>query len=252
LIRSIVAIFVLLLVTPPLSLATIFGALFGASDRTYDALARAWCRSILWASGVPILAEKVDHIPRDRPVVILSNHESWLDVVVLAVLVPQRFRFVAKQELRRIPLWGRAWQAAGHISIDRQDTQRAIESLRRAEETVRSDNSAVIIFPEGTRAVTDEMLPFKKGGFRLALSIGADIVPVGIEGSREALPRDSWRLRRRLIIVRFGVPIRASDYGEDRIDELMMMVRGAIDTLRHPPDEPGTEDHAGDHEHSRA
>lgn len=251
-INSALAMLVMLLVTPPLSLAAILGALFGASDRTQDALARAWSGSILRAGGVQFRAEGLDNVPRHRPVVILSNHTSWLDVPILAVLVPKRFRFVAKEELRRVPLWGRAWEAAGHISIDRQDTQRAIESLRRAEALVRTDNSAVIIFPEGTRSRTDAMLPFKKGGFRMAVAIGADIVPVGIDGSREALPRDSWRLRRRPIIVRFGSPIRAAEYGEDRLDDLMTAVRGAIDALRHPPDEPGTEDHAGDHEHSRA
>jgi 1-acyl-sn-glycerol-3-phosphate acyltransferase len=250
-IRTFWTILVVLFVTPPLSLAAIVGALVRADDRLPDWLGRAWCRTILWASGVPVRAVGLEHVPRDRPVVIASNHASWFDVAALATLIPNRYRFVAKRELERVPLWGRAWRAAGHISIDRQDTQAAIRSLAIAGELIRSDNSAVVIFPEGTRSASDEMLPFKKGAFRLAMQLGVDIVPVGITGSRDVLPRNAWRVRRRPIIVRFGVPVAVAALGEDRLDELMQRVRSDIERLRHPVNGPESEEHAGYRERTR-
>jgi 1-acyl-sn-glycerol-3-phosphate acyltransferase len=250
-IRSAILLFVMLIVTPPLSLIAIFASFVGAPDRFYDRLARVWCRCALLASGVPVYAEGLEKVPRDRPIIVASNHVSWFDVLALAVLVPQRYRFVAKQELRRVPLWGRAWQASGHISVDRKDTQAAVRSLNEAGRLIRTDNSAVVIFPEGTRATGDEMLPFKKGAFRLALSLGVDIVPTAVIGSGEVLPRNGWRVRKRPIIVRFGLPVATRGVGEDRLDALIERVRADIEALRRARHDHGMEDHAGDHEHSR-
>jgi 1-acyl-sn-glycerol-3-phosphate acyltransferase len=251
-IRSAWTVLVMLMVTPPLSLLVIVASFTTVDERFYDRIGRLWCRCALWASGVPIRAEGLEHVPRDRPVIIVSNHASWFDVLALAVLVPQRYRFVAKQELSRVPLWGRAWQACGHISVNRQDTQAAVKSLAAAGRLIRTDNSAVVIFPEGTRSATGELLPFKKGAFRLALSLGADLVPAAVIGSRDVLPRNGWRVRKRPIIVRFGFPVVVGNIGEDRLDDLIGRVRRDIEGMMRASTNPASEDHAGDHQHSRA
>jgi 1-acyl-sn-glycerol-3-phosphate acyltransferase len=250
-IRSIVTYLFVLLVTPPLSLAVILGSFFGMPRWVHDGIPRMWCRWIIAVAGIPIRTEGLEHLPRDRAIVVASNHESWIDVGVLAVLIPQRYRFVGKKELQRVPIWGRAWVAAGHISVDREDTQSAVRSLQQASELVRADNSAVVIFPEGTRTKTGELMPFKKGAFRLAAGLGVDIVPVGISGSREMLPRGGWRIRKGRITVRFGEPIPTQGYGPERTDELMARVRAAIERLRDAPAPAKSEENAGNHEHSR-
>jgi len=250
-IRSLITYLVLLIVTPPLSVVVIFGSFIGMPNWIADGIPRFWCALLIRVAGIPITAEGLERMPRDRPVVITCNHQSWLDVGALATLVPQRYRFVGKRELERVPLWGRAWVAAGHISVDRANTQEAVRSLQRASELVRTDNSAIIIFPEGTRSPTGELLPFKKGAFRLAAGLGIDIVPVGISGSREMLPRGGWRIREGRITVRFGEPIPPRGYGPGQIDELMARVRAAIERLRALPADPNSEDNAGNHEHPR-
>lgn len=218
-----------------LSTAAILASLFGHRGGFYDWVARAWSRWILWASGVKVMVEGMENIHADRPEIIASNHQSWFDVFALASVVPKRFRFIAKEELRKIPLFGKAWESAGHISINRQDRSRAIVALDAAAELVRSDNSSIVIFPEGTRSPTGELLPFKKGAFMLALRTGLEIVPAACIGSRAILKKGDWLVRSGTIIVRFGEPVDSSQFDEQHREVLMHIVRERIaDLLNHP------------------
>jgi 1-acyl-sn-glycerol-3-phosphate acyltransferase len=221
--------------TPPLSLLIIAGSVAGASGRFYERVGRFWARWLLRASGVRVQAWGLHHIAPGRPQIILANHVSWYDVGAITDVVPKRYRFVGKQELTRVPLWGRAWQAAGSIAIDRSDTQRAIASLDAAAKLVRTDNSAIIIFPEGTRSPDGTLQPFKKGAFMLALHSGIEIVPAAVLGSREILPKGSWRVRGGRIIVRFGSPIPTAGYTQLQREELMARVRSEMEALLHAP-----------------
>jgi 1-acyl-sn-glycerol-3-phosphate acyltransferase len=221
--------------TALLSLLIIIAALFGHRGGIYDWTAHTWAKLAIWSSGVRIQIEGVENLPQDRPVIIASNHQSWFDVFSLGAIIPQRYRFIAKAELRRIPLFGKAWESAGHISIDRKDRNKAIRALDQAATLVRSDNSAVVIFPEGTRSPTGELLPFKKGAFMMALRTGIEIVPTAVLGSRAVQPKGDWRVRRGKIIVRYGPPIDSSQYDEDHREALMLEVRKRIEAMLHAP-----------------
>lgn len=207
--------------------------LFGRSW-VFEWGARAWSRWILRASGCRLEVEGLEHVASDRPQVIVSNHQSWFDVFALALGVPKRYHFVAKRELERIPLFGTAWKAAGHISIDRSDRQSAIRSLARAGEQLRAERSAVVIFPEGTRSPDGALLPFKKGAFMLALTSGVEIVPAAVSGTRAILPKGEWRVRPGRITVRFGPPVPVPEGREGGADALIREVRGRVADLRDP------------------
>jgi 1-acyl-sn-glycerol-3-phosphate acyltransferase len=251
-IRSVFTLLVALVVTPPLALLAAIAPLLRLRPTVCDWITRAWLNSLTRATGVPVRADGLHNLPADRPALLVSNHQSWFDVGAIALVLDRPYRFVAKKELTKVPLWGPAWTRCGHIAVDRTDTQAAIESLARAAEFMRRDNSAVIMFPEGTRSPDGELLPFKKGAFRLATQLGVDVVPVAVVGSRDALPRGGWRIRRSPITVRFGQPIPAAEFGALRTDELMSRVRTDIERLRRAPVHYTTEEDAGDHEHSRA
>jgi 1-acyl-sn-glycerol-3-phosphate acyltransferase len=105
---------------------------------------------------------------------------------------------------------------------------------------MRVEKASVVIFPEGTRSATGELLPFKKGAFMLALHTGVDIVPTAVLGGRHILPKGAWRVRPGTIIVRFGTPIATDAYDEDNRDELIGHVRTAIETMLHAPTNDGT------------
>lgn len=234
-IRSIWLALNALIATPPLSLLVIGASFFNVRDRFYDTIPRFWARWLLWAAGAKVDVQGLENIAPDRPQLIVSNHASWFDVAALAVHVPKRYRFIAKRELADVPLWGRAWQAAGHIAIDRGDTQRALGTLDSVSRMIRRDQSAIIIFPEGTRSPTGQLQPFKKGAFMLALRSRVEIIPTAVQGTHGILPRDSWRVRAGRIIVRFGPPVDTAGYSDSTRDELVARVRSEIQTLLDAP-----------------
>jgi 1-acyl-sn-glycerol-3-phosphate acyltransferase len=209
--------------------------------RVYDWATRDWSRWILRAAGVRVEIVGLENVRLDEPQIFASNHVSWFDVWVLAALIPKRNRFVAKKELEKIPLFGRAWKSAGHISVDRGDRSSAIKSLQQAGQRLHRDNISVVIYPEGTRSRTGGLGEFKKGAFMLALHTGVDIVPVAILGTREIMPANGWRIRRGTIILRFGEPIRTRDYTASKRNQLVDDVRERIEAMLEAPVEPARE-----------
>jgi 1-acyl-sn-glycerol-3-phosphate acyltransferase len=197
-----------------------------------------WGRAILRAAHVTVEVEGLEHLPADGPAIVVANHESWFDVFALVAHLPVDYRFVGKIELTRVPLFGRAWLAAGHIAIDRGDRQRAIESLQRAGGILHREGAVVVMFPEGTRTRDGNLLPFKKGAFVLAAQSQVPLVPVGISGSRAIMPKGSWRVTPGTIRVRIGEPIPTHGLGEEQRNYLLEESRKAIEGLREPLLEP--------------
>jgi 1-acyl-sn-glycerol-3-phosphate acyltransferase len=169
--------------------------------------------------------------------VVMSNHQSHYDVPVLYHVLGGRMRMIAKTELFSLPLFGRAIRAAGMIEVDRGNHPRAVASLAAAKRQLEA-GTHIWIAPEGTRSGTGELLPFKKGGFVLALEIEAPILPITIKGTRDVLPAHSVRSRPGVEVhVTIHEPIdtspfkaRSSGRTEARIarDELIHQVRLAI------------------------
>jgi 1-acyl-sn-glycerol-3-phosphate acyltransferase len=210
----------------------ILGGLVRAPLEYFDWCGRGWSGWILWASGCPVTADGVEHVDNEMPQVLVGNHQSWMDVPAIATNIPKTYHFVAKKELEKVFIFGRAWKAAGHISIDRSDRSAAVRSLDLAGQQLRREGSAVIIFAEGTRAPTDALQRFKKGAFMLALHTGVPIVPFAVAGTRRVLPKDSWRVTRGPIIVRFGQPIPTADLSEEDKETLVERVREEVRRLR--------------------
>jgi len=223
----------MLTVTPVLSGLVVVFALLRIRTRYYGWAARGWAQWMLFVSGVRVRVEGMADLP-PGPHIFVSNHQSWYDVFALAARIPGQYRFVAKKELTRIPIFGQAWQAAGHICVDRGDRESAVRSLEAAGRLIRSDGSAVVIFPEGTRSATGELQKFKKGAFMLALHIGVDIVPLGIHGSRAVQAKGTWMIRPGTITVRVGRPIPTAEYHPEGREQLMARTREEITRLMAP------------------
>lgn len=220
-------------------LIAIGAAIFRARGEIYSWATREWARAIIRASGIEIRAEGLENLERDAPQIIVANHVSGYDIFALASVLPVRFSFVAKKELERIPFFGTAWKAAGHISIDRSNRQKAIASLRQAGRKIREENSTVIIFAEGTRSRTGELLPFKKGAFTLALEAAVPIIPTALIGSNRIIRRGSWRIHPGPITVRFGSPITIDTARAGSVEALMDETRARLlGLLGEPGPEP--------------
>ena len=197
----------------------------------YSMITRRWARSIIWASGCPVVVHGAENLRRGIPQVVASNHISWFDVFALAAVIEAPYHFVAKKELQKIPLFGQALVAAGHIVIDRSNRERAIESLLEAGEKVRHSRGAVVIFPEGTRSRDGKLAPFKKGAFLLAAESRVAIVPTAVTGSFEIMRPGSWRIYPHTIHIHFLDPIppeRVAALVGDGPEPLMELVRARI------------------------
>lgn len=197
-----------------------------------DQAPRRWTSLLLRCSGVDVVLENAEAIDPDRPQILVANHTSWYDVLVLAAHLPGGFVFVAKKEIERVPLFGSALRVCGHVFINRRDRSSAVETMRIVRQTLEETRPTVIMFPEGTRSATGELQAFKKGAFVLAIQTGVEIVPTAILGSREVMRKGSLIIHPGTIRLRFGDPIPVDDVGLDRRDELTNEAREALMALQ--------------------
>jgi 1-acyl-sn-glycerol-3-phosphate acyltransferase len=166
-----------------------------------------------------------------RPYIIMSNHRSHYDIPLIFVSLPGSIRMLTKKELFRTPIWGRALKAAEFLSIDRHNHQQALKDMEEAKEKMQ-DGIVLWVAPEGTRTRTGNLLPFKKGGFVLAIQMGATIIPVGISGSEKILKPDTSDIYYdQMVRIHIGEPIDASVYTLEQRDQLMQDVNKAISEL---------------------
>jgi len=209
------------------SLLAIATSLVTRSGNSVHRVGRMWSRSILAASGIQVAVSGMERIDPARPYIFMSNHQSNFDIPVLLAHLPVQFRWLAKAELFKIPVFGRAMRGAGYISIDRADREAAFKSLGKASEAIRN-GVAIMIFPEGTRSLDGTLKPFKKGGFVLAVDAGVPIVPVTIRGTHAIMAKRTWIIRPRDVAVEVGEPIDTSDCTRATKEALMERVRAAI------------------------
>jgi 1-acyl-sn-glycerol-3-phosphate acyltransferase len=189
--------------------------------------ARIWGRSILAASGIRVRVTGMERIDPAKSYIFMSNHQSNFDIPVLLAYLKVQFRWLAKEELFKIPFFGYAMQRVGYISINRSDRRSAFLSLKRAAQIIRGGVS-VLIFPEGTRSLDGQIRPFKKGGFILALDAGVPIVPVVIRGTRSIMPKERLRIRSGRVTLEILAPIDTTAYTRKSKEDLIAAVRRAI------------------------
>jgi len=167
-------------------------SLFGADY--LHAYARIWGRVSLWLAGVKLTVTGREFLPQDGAVVYMANHVSNFDILALFAGVPGQFRWMAKIELFRIPLFGLAMRRVGAIAVDRSSRRNSVISMRQAVSRI-SAGTSVVIFPEGTRSKDGTLQAFKTGSFTLALQAQVPVVPLAICGSGEVMPKHSRWIR---------------------------------------------------------
>jgi len=171
----------------------------------YEKAQRFWARSLVLAGGVRIRVHGAEHISQQDACVYVANHVSWYDVFCLASVLP-RWSFVAKQELRRIPVFGRGAEAVGTIFVQRRSRKSAAEMYMKAGVRI-NEGASVVVFAEGTRGAHYPLRPFKKGSFVLAMTAGVPIIPVIIMGTREVMPAGQWLVHSGVVNIHFLEPI---------------------------------------------
>lgn len=181
-------------------------------------------------AGIRVRVAGAEHLPLDRAAVYCANHQSNIDPPILFDALHPRMHILYKHEIDRIPILARAFRLGGFIPIDRRNRESAMRSIEAGAQSIRSGNS-FLIYPEGTRSRTEELLPFKKGGFVMAIKAQAPIVPVAVQGGRAAMTKGSWIIRPVTVSIRAGRPIETAGLGLDDRENLILNVRRELEAL---------------------
>lgn len=184
-------------------------------------------RIILFAGGQILIVQGPVPKPEKGPYLYLFNHESMFDVFILSGSIPQYFTAVGANYQFAWPIWGFILRRYGIIPIKRKTLGIAIQSLSGAEESIRKGVS-FLISPEGTRTLSGELGPFKKGPFHVAKNTGITIIPMGIKGAFAAKPKQDWRIKPGILKLRFGDPILHQNYEHLSVEELRDVIREKI------------------------
>jgi len=204
-------------------------AIRGDAD-TLRGIERRWAKVLLRAWGIRLSVEGLERVPRGERLVIICNHQSYIDVVALFSSLPELPVFLAKKELRNIPLFGRAMESIGHVFVDRGHRERAHDAIDEVGRALRP-GLPVVVFPEGTRAARPVIQPFKKGAFHLAKAAQTPILVVGITGSVEAWPKGTSAPVPGPVTLHIGGAIPASDVQGLPLDDLITRARSEMAAL---------------------
>lgn len=193
-----------------------------------------WGKSCLWLAGLKLRISGTENLPPQGPVIYASNHQSNFDIPILYAGLPIQFRWLAKQELFDIPLFGAAMKYSGYIPIDRSNRRKSMASFEQAARKIKNGTS-VIIFPEGTRTPDGNVQPFKKGALLLAAKAGVPVVPVTIKGSFQVQSKDSLKIKSGPIELVISPPLQTENMKSRDIETLNQQIHDTIaDNLKEP------------------
>jgi 1-acyl-sn-glycerol-3-phosphate acyltransferase len=191
---------------------------------------RLWARAIVRSSFLRARVVGLENIVPNEAYIFCANHLSYLDPPLMAAFLPSRLRFLAKRPLFRIPIFGWAMRRMGHLSLDRENAREASRNLAVAAREF-SAGSSIMVFPEGCRSVDGRLGPFLSGGFRLAIALEASVVPVAIQGTREALAPGSLHIDGGTVRLLVGRPISTRGFAPRDREALTAKVRAAIEAM---------------------
>jgi len=191
-------------------------------------LIKMWARWVIWSTGIQYEIDGLDNLNLDKQYIFMSNHESALDIVLGVAAIPFNIVFLAKKELFKVPIFGWAMNSSGMIKIDRENPEMARKSVSEAVETLMHSSLSTLIYPEGTRSNGEELLPFKNGGFILAIRTQLPVVPITILGSGNVLPKGTLAIKKSHIKIIIDNPIPTLGMDINNKDQLLQDCRNII------------------------
>lgn len=194
---------------------------------------RMWAGTLMKLAGVTVTVTGQENIPRDRAVVFTPNHQGDYDIPLMLLYLDRPHALVAKVETDRIPLVRTWMRLLDCVFIDRANPRKSMEAMARAGELVKNGTS-VVVFPEGTRSKGDRMGEFKAGAFRIASKVGADVVPVAIDGSYKIMEANGGLMKPAHVKVTILPPISTAGLDRAQLKHLPQQVADRIAAAKQP------------------
>ncbi len=208
--------------------ASVALSFFDSTGRIPAAVARAWAKFLLLASGVQVTVEGLENIDPNGSYIFMSNHTSYIDTPVVLANISAQFRFLAKRGLFQIPFLGTHLSRAGHIPVPREDPRAAVKTLQLAGDTVQKKRISLLVFPEGGRSHDGVLTPFKEGGAYIAIRAGVPVVPLVLIGGTKILPYGAGIVKSGSVTMRILPPIETSGLSLKDRSKLTEQVRNLI------------------------
>lgn len=224
-----------LLTIPPLTIAICLSVMadvrwFRKSKAKAQQFPRAWGRLLCWISNIRVRVEGGEQLDPAKPYIFIGNHCSMADIMAFSGYIKHDYRWIAKKELFKIPIFGAGIRAIDFIPIDRSHGREAVQSLNNAAQRI-AEGSSVILFPEGTRSADGHLQPFKTGAVMLAIKAGVELVPVGFNGTHQALPKGKLLSRGGEVLLRIGTPMPTAGFKAKDKQELAALLQQRVAEL---------------------
>lgn len=210
--------------------ALILVFVFRKTAKDVQFLPQTMMRIVSRVAGVTVKVSGVEKLDPARPYIFAGNHQSQFDIFALQGYLGFDFRWMAKKELFKVPIFGQGMRVAGYIPVDRSHGRKALKSLDEAAKRI-VDGTSVIIFPEGTRSPDGKLHDFKPGAMVLAIKAGVPVVPMAILGTHEVLPKGKLLAKPGRVEIRVGDPIETSGYTVKQKQELAELLHGKVAAL---------------------
>ncbi|MDR3608960.1 MAG: lysophospholipid acyltransferase family protein [Ignavibacteriaceae bacterium] len=204
------------------SVLALLSGLLDRSFNTYFLVGKLFSNGVLFIAGVKLKITGLENVDPSGTYVFVSNHSSQFDIPAVQKAVNVRISIIYKKELNKVPLFGWQLMAGPYVVVDRRNPEKAISSIQKAKQLMDSKKVSVLIFAEGTRSVTGEIQPFKRGAFYLASKVGYPIIPVTINGASSIMPKGKLTIKSGIMHVHFDKPIPTGNL-KTRQDELNLM-----------------------------
>jgi 1-acyl-sn-glycerol-3-phosphate acyltransferase len=224
-----------LLTIPPLTAIVCLSAMtdvrwFRKSKSQAQQFPRAWGRILCRLANIRVRVEGGEQLDQAKPYIFIGNHCSMADIMSFSGYITHDYRWIAKKELFAIPIFGTGMKAVDFISIDRSHGREAVQSLNDAAQRI-AEGSSVILFPEGTRSPDGRLQPFKTGAVMLAIKAGVEVVPVGFNGTYQALPKGKLLSRGGEVVLRIGTPLPTKNFKAKDKQELAAILQQRVAEL---------------------
>lgn len=199
------------------------------SRKEVYALMQHLCKNMVRSAGIQLEVMGRENLPKEGPVLYIATHKSVFDIVILTSIIEEPTIFIGKKEVNSMPIVHKWFDALGCIYLDRDDMRQALQSILKGVSELKRGQS-IVLFPEGTRSMSNEIKPFKEGGFKLAAKTGVPIIPIAMSNTYRIL-EEKKRIQKTKVTVNIGKPIITSELSKEELAHLPKLAESEVHRL---------------------